>query len=214
MTTAFGPQGPNFSTTRPGPAPDQSGGVDTWFIDCSAAGVYDGTLMYAEFFNVMIGNLRAAVRGSGITLTNANDGMLYEAIQAIATSIARSSIEGGAGIDFDEGVIRLDHGLGNLPTLTHNAVAPAEDTLVMWDESESLHKEVTAYELIRSVLGSATGVVFGDVSGQISFSAPRFFTSESQPVGGNVGDYWYDPTDDTLAQYVNDGARSVWVENT
>lgn len=82
MTTAFGPQGPNYTTTRPARDPQASSGVDTWFTNCSAAGATDGTYATADFFNVIIANLRYVCREADVTLNNADDTMLWQAIQA------------------------------------------------------------------------------------------------------------------------------------
>ncbi|WP_163470385.1 hypothetical protein, partial [Haemophilus influenzae] len=74
--TAFGPQGPNYSTARPPADPKASAGTDTWFKNCSAAGAKDGTFATADFFNVFIGNLRYLVRQAGVTLDDATDTMV------------------------------------------------------------------------------------------------------------------------------------------
>lgn len=81
--TAFGPQGPNYATTRPPHDPKASAGIDTWFKNCSAAGAKDGTFATADFFNVIIGNLRYLVRTAGVTLDDYDDTMLWQAIQAL-----------------------------------------------------------------------------------------------------------------------------------
>jgi len=86
MTTAFGPQSPNYTTSRPARATEVSAGVDTWAKDCSSAGANDGTILNADFFNVIIANLREVVNGAGLTLDNTNDELLYDAILAIINS--------------------------------------------------------------------------------------------------------------------------------
>jgi hypothetical protein len=90
-TTAFGPQGPNFTTTRPPFDPVASGGVDTWFKNCSAAGMKDGTFATADFFNVSVGNLRYLVRQSGVALDSADDTMVYQSVQALIAAATLNS---------------------------------------------------------------------------------------------------------------------------
>lgn len=88
--TAFGPQGPNYTTSRPARDTEVSGGVDTWFTNCSSAGSTDGTYATADFFNVIVDNLRTLVRGGGVTLDGTSGSMLLNAVKAVATSIASS----------------------------------------------------------------------------------------------------------------------------
>lgn len=83
-TTAFGPQGPNYSTTRPPADPQASGGVDTFFKNCSAAGAKDGTFATADFFNMNLANLRYLCREAGVPLSDADDTMVYQAVKAVA----------------------------------------------------------------------------------------------------------------------------------
>lgn len=92
--TAFGPQGPNYTTTRPPRDPKASAGLDTWFKNCSAAGAKDGTFATADFFNVTIGNLRYLCREAGITLDDLDDTMVYQAVLAL---IAMHAGGGGGG---------------------------------------------------------------------------------------------------------------------
>lgn len=212
MATAFGPQGPNYSTTRPTALADASGGLDTWFVDCSAAGLKDGTLIYADFMNVIIANLRTAVSSSGVALSNTNDSMLYQAIQAIATASALSAVSAGAGIDVAAGVVALDHGKGTLATLTETTVTAQTDHLVVWDVSASAHKELTVYDAVKSVLINSTGITFVDASGDININVPQHTSAASPPASPNVGDTWYDTTDGTLYQFIDNGANNVWVD--
>ena len=102
--TAFGPQGPNFSTVRPATAAQASGGADTWCVDCSAAGALDGTILDASFFNMFIANLRVAVNTAGVPLDE-SDTMLYDAITAIAVSNLPTA---GAGISIVANVVSVD----------------------------------------------------------------------------------------------------------
>ena len=90
MSTAFGPQGPNYATTRPPADPQASQGADTFFKNCSSAGAKDGTFATADFFNVNLANLRYLVRQAGILLNDADDTMVYQAVKAVADAeIAR-----------------------------------------------------------------------------------------------------------------------------
>lgn len=121
MATAFGPQGPNFTTTRPAADAQASGGLDTWFKNCSAAGAKDGTYATADFFNVIIANLRNAVGQSGVPLSDAEDTMLYDAIKSIAdkeiSDNAGYTAGGGIGISTTRQIALL-LGTGTLPLLT------------------------------------------------------------------------------------------------
>jgi len=94
MSTSFGPQGLNYSTTRPPTDTNASGGVDTWAANCSAIGATDGTYLDASFFNEIIANLRYTVRTAGVPLNDA-DTMLYDAIVAIVTKAIGI---GGSGV--------------------------------------------------------------------------------------------------------------------
>lgn len=92
MTTAIGPQGPNYTTTRPPADPQASAGTDTWFKNCSRAGAKDGTYATADFFNVLIAQIRQAIRLSGVLLDNGSDNMLYDAIVSICDSEITSHV--------------------------------------------------------------------------------------------------------------------------
>ena len=83
MPTAFGPQGPNYTTARPDFDPKASGGLDTWFKNCTAAGAKDGTFATADFFNVLVGNLRHLVRTAEVPLDDVLDTMIYDAVKAV-----------------------------------------------------------------------------------------------------------------------------------
>lgn len=43
------------------------GGTDTWFKDCTDALTDDGTAYEAAYFNGMLANVRALIRGNGQT---------------------------------------------------------------------------------------------------------------------------------------------------
>ncbi len=83
--TAFGPQGPNYTTTRPPRDPKASLGVDTFFKNCSAPGAKDGTFATADYFNVHLANLRYLVRQSGVELDDQDDTMVFDAVMALIT---------------------------------------------------------------------------------------------------------------------------------
>jgi hypothetical protein len=128
MTTAIGPQGPNYTTSRPATSPVASGGIDTWAKDCTAAGAKDGTFLNASFFNIIIAQLREAIRQAGITLDDLDDLMLYKAMQAIAdaraSQIVGTSLTGNRGVRVIAGaslgsyVAQSNLGLGLRATLT------------------------------------------------------------------------------------------------
>lgn len=102
MTTAFGPQGPNYSTVRPPADPQASAGIDTFFTNCSAAGAKDGTFATADFFNVLIANLRYLVRQTGVALSDADDTMVYNSVLAAAGSSFTAAL--AAHLSADRGV--------------------------------------------------------------------------------------------------------------
>lgn len=118
-TTAFGPQGPNYATTRPAADPEASGGTDTWFVNCSAAGAKDGTFATASFFNVIVGNLRYLVRTAGITLATLDDTMVWQAVKAIVDAEIGLHLKARRGIAIDvDGYIVSTLGDGSRPVLT------------------------------------------------------------------------------------------------
>ena len=117
MTTGFGPQGPNFSLVRPAADPKVSV-TDTWAKPCSYRGADDGTYLTADFFNVMIANLRQAVFRSGVVLDDTNDLMLYEAIQAICDEEIGATVTASRGLHKVGSDIQMAVGAGILPVLT------------------------------------------------------------------------------------------------
>lgn len=121
MTTAIGPQAPFFTTTRPPNDVEVSNGVDTWFKNCSGPNAEDGTAITAGFFNVIIAQLREAIRGGDIVLDNSNDEMLLEAIQAIALDVVQNNpnaVLARRGLRNHEGHIEMSIGTGVLQVLT------------------------------------------------------------------------------------------------
>jgi hypothetical protein len=123
-TTAFGPQGPNYTTTRPPADPKASNGVDTWFKNCSKAGAKDGTFATADFFNVNLGNTRYLVRTAGIELDDIDDTMVYRAVKKIANDELNNNLYAflrarkGVKINPVDHYIELTLGDGSLPVLS------------------------------------------------------------------------------------------------
>jgi hypothetical protein len=72
MTSILGPQGANFSLTRPTTKGNSSNGLQTWFKDCSAAGAGDGTILDASFLNALVGQF--VHMGSQLGVTPAGEG--------------------------------------------------------------------------------------------------------------------------------------------
>lgn len=102
--TAFGPQAPNASTSLPLASVNVYGdSVDTWVQDTYVAGRNTGTVLNAQFFNMIIGNLRQAVRDAGISLVDGDMTLLSKAIIAQATSVSESIM---ASTPFNWGQIR------------------------------------------------------------------------------------------------------------
>ncbi len=116
-TTAFGPQGPNYSTTRPPADPNASAGVDTFFVNCSAAGAKDGTFATADYFNVHLANLRYLVRTAGVTLNGADDTMVWAAVKAVAdaeiTALFPTLLHAGNGIKINTVTHYIESTLGD-----------------------------------------------------------------------------------------------------
>lgn len=84
-STAFGPQSPNYVTAQPVTDPNVSGvTVDTWFKDCSSADMVtpDGTILTAGWLNVVLGNLRQAIRDRYVTLTDGDNTLLSRALSS------------------------------------------------------------------------------------------------------------------------------------
>jgi hypothetical protein len=78
----------NAVTVRPGDDRTFTA-LDSWFKDCSAPDVNDGTKLRAAFFNGVLAQMRGAMRGNGLTVggaqivpdNNADDFMFLKAIQ-------------------------------------------------------------------------------------------------------------------------------------
>jgi len=106
--TAFGPQGANASTTLPAGAGANAygAGIDTWAKDCDANG-QGGTVLDAQFFNMILGNIREAVKGAitdgaAITITDGDMTLLWQAIKSY------KNVTVGAGLAMAGGKITLD----------------------------------------------------------------------------------------------------------
>jgi len=81
----FGPQSARATTARP-PAPVDAYGQQTYFANATAAGATDGTVIPAEWLNMVIGQLLYLCNQAGVVPSpdlNA-DAQLYNAVRAIA----------------------------------------------------------------------------------------------------------------------------------
>lgn len=94
MTDLLGPaSAANTVTTRPNDT-RVFGVNDTWFKDCTAPNVNDGTAYEAAYFNAMLAQLRQAIRGQGVAQDNALDTMLLKSI--VAASVRPGTDTGAA----------------------------------------------------------------------------------------------------------------------
>jgi hypothetical protein len=103
MTTAFGPQSPNYTTVRP-PVDTVVSTSDTWFKDCSSAALKDGTLIDASWFNVILAQLRTAVRNARprtgpIVMADTTDTMLSQAIQSYGNAFTPAAAAPTTGFE-------------------------------------------------------------------------------------------------------------------
>lgn len=209
----FGPFNVNYSLARPAAIADPAGGADTWCVDCSAAGATDGTILDATFFNTIIGNLRYAVRTSGVTLDSTVDTMLYDAIDAIALARTLATITAGEGIAVSAaGQVSVPIGTGALTNVAYGGLDPVADELLIYDASATAAVETTPYDIVRSVLNTSTGVTFNDGTGAITFNAPTHTVGTTPPVGVSVNSTFYDTNIDTLFKLTNDGANDIWID--
>lgn len=83
MTTAFGPDGENWTTLRPPHEAPDSGGADTWFKDCTSPSARDGTQLTAANLNMIVGNLREAVRSRNVALEEGDVTLLANAMATL-----------------------------------------------------------------------------------------------------------------------------------
>ncbi len=64
-------------TSRPSLVPgNASGDVDSWALDCTSPTTNDGTENRAGLFNMLLAQLRAVIRKSGVTADNTDDSMV------------------------------------------------------------------------------------------------------------------------------------------
>jgi len=109
--TIFGPQGYNAVTALPsGASVNRYGsGVDTWVKDC-AAGDKSGTILDAQFFNTIIGNLRNLVQGAianGAAIT-ISDGDMTAVLQAVQFFSSPTPVTVGPGLQIVGQYITID----------------------------------------------------------------------------------------------------------
>lgn len=91
MPELMGPANtPGSSTTRPSDARVFST-ADRWYRACSSADADDGTQASADDMNAILGQLRNAIRGMGVTVDNTSDDMLFHAVQLAQVSWAVDS---------------------------------------------------------------------------------------------------------------------------
>lgn len=212
MTTSFGPQGPNFTVTRPATLAQASGGTDTWAKDCSAAGAKDGTILDASFFNIIIANLREAINRGAITLDD-SDTMLADAIQAIVVATLTGVFSAANGVKFNGTSIELALGDTTQSALTSATVAPVTDLIQIYDADAPGQAEITLYQAIKAVFASSTtGVAFDDAVGTITVSGITHTASVTAPATPSVGDEWYETGADRLFKYCTDGTSQFWRE--
>ena len=209
MTTAIGPQSPHYTTSRPATDTEVSSGIDTWFKDCSTAGSNDGTVVSASWYNVITAQIRTAINDAGVALDDSDDQMLYKAIG----SVASSTLTAGNGIVKTSNQFRLTLGASTMDVLSPGDTAPVDDLLLLWDASAGELVETTPYAAVKDVLAGATGLTFNDVTGAITFAAPKYTASSEPPADPVVGDKWFDTDDDILYERINDGTRDWWVQN-
>jgi hypothetical protein len=104
MSGILNPKGPFQTQTRPAHEvkdPD----LDTWYSPCSSPTANDGTFWSAQDANMLLAQLRHAIRGMGVADNPLDDQMLLKAIQAAQTDIVAlaannpiyPAVDGGAG---------------------------------------------------------------------------------------------------------------------
>lgn len=202
MVNLFGPQGPNFSLTRPARDPNASNDVDTWFKNCSAANSKDGTFATADFFNTVLGNLRYLVREAGVAETYPlPDTNVYDAVLAIVDDrIATLAPD----LTASRGVIRVDDDLrlalgdGSLTVLS--AIDPAADKINLFDASANAIVEALLGKAVSVSLIGGTGITtsYDNTTGLTTISLGeggggavwRFGTGVPSNALGNDGDYY------------------------
>lgn len=168
MNTAFGPQGANAVTSMPPSAKNRYGTADTWFRDCSSPTANDATVMDAQFLNNLLGNIRYAVRASGIALSDGNMTMLYDAIVKIAQEQASPLITSvDDAFTVSSGTLKSTLGTSSRSTLS--AVGPERDLVPVFAKSLGAEAQVTPYGLVKSVLEFNGGsVTYNPDTGKIT----------------------------------------------
>lgn len=88
MTDLLGPGAfgaARATTVRPTLSPGNAGGdPDTWAQDCTSPTANDGTENRAGLFNMLLAQLRHAIRKSSVTANNTDDDMLTRAVRSQA----------------------------------------------------------------------------------------------------------------------------------
>lgn len=72
---------------------------DTWFGPCTSPESRDGTQLQAVFLNGLLAQIRFALRASGIALDNADDAMLWKAMQAAVTGGVAYGVASGTAAE-------------------------------------------------------------------------------------------------------------------
>lgn len=141
-------EGIGETTTRPEHVPTEKP-VDTWFQDCSAPDADDGTLVEAQWLNMIMAQIRRAIRGMGVAEDESDDDMLLKAIQAaIASPTVFKTLTAGVGLS-GGGNLSADTTIDmNIPELNElGAADPAADFLPIYDASGQVHAKVKPQNL-------------------------------------------------------------------
>lgn len=185
-TTAFGPEGPNYSTTRPPVLKDQTGGLDSWFKDCSAPGAADGTIPEQSWHNVITANLRELVRAGGVTLDNADDLMVKKAVEGISAA----ALKAGWGLEVSvAGQVEMLLGKGVLPALASTDLTQT-DKLLVFDVSANGgaggFAETTGQAIVDAFTAQGGGGGGGTATGEFSATVVLEHREATDTSGGAV----------------------------
>lgn len=167
MANIVGPKGTNFSLTRPSGEPDVSGGVQTWFKDCTSALTRDGTVPTASWFNDMLAQLRTAIISSGVS-QDLNDDMLWRSMQAAAATV----LQARRGLIVNAGYV--ENNLGNLSDISSATLAPTLDRLSLYDASDAITpiKQIAPSELVSGMVVAGSNITVSvNGSGQTVIAA-------------------------------------------
>lgn len=183
--TAFGPQGANASIALDGSEKTNryGSGVDTWVRDASGVGKCDGTNLDAAFFNMLIGNMRYTVQQAGVTLTDGDMTLLYQAIKALT-----SAVGAGNGLIADNGVIKQAIGTGSLSLI--DTLSGFNDRLPVYDASAGAYGETSPFYIVKSVLNLQNGITatYDTSTGKITLDGGRSsYVLKSQKVSAGLG---------------------------